>query len=386
MTPVSERDVYEVALLCGGAQRVALAAIAVMPQAGRIAISRTPHRVQVVHCGDGQPAGRAVLDAVPDSGTVLGPVFQDIARPAAVQGPDLPRLAVAGHLPPSAARTAGPFFERPGRAPSLVWAAAGTKVRGTLLAGAGPGLITAISWTWIAFVRACRLAWIFTGDRAELAVYRRLSTRVLTAAAGTGPSEPGSAAGTRPGGGPSAAGSLVTDRPAEGDDMITESAVEWYRFTCPQCLTQWVAHYEVRSFTDDAGTPRSFYRCDGVPCEAPARAQAACPICRHIPVRAELLSQPATDTIPEPPAASRPGQPATRDHHGPVTVWRQFKFKAVISLDPAAQLPATQYPAETHSVMVHASRPGLPGSGRYFPAVIVRDDEQALRPGTAVSS
>ena len=98
----------------------------------------------------------------------------------------------------------------------MVWAAAGTKVPATLLAGSGLGLITAISWTWIAFVRAYRLAWIFTGDRAELAVYRRLSTRVLTAASGTGPSEPGSAAGTRPGGGPSAAGSLVTDRTRRG--------------------------------------------------------------------------------------------------------------------------------------------------------------------------
>ena len=113
---------------------------------------------------------------MPDSGTVPGPVLQDTARPAAVQGPDLPRLAVAGDLTPSAARTAGPFLKRPGPAPSMVWAAAGTNVPGTLLAGSGPGLITAISWTWIAFARAYRLAWMFTGDRAKLAVYRRLST------------------------------------------------------------------------------------------------------------------------------------------------------------------------------------------------------------------
>lgn len=216
MTPVSERDVYEVALLCGGAQRVALAAVAIMTRAGRITISRTPHRVQVVHCGAGQPAGCAVLDAAPDSGKVLGPVFQDIARPAAVQDPDLPQLAVAGHLTLFAARTAGPFLKRPGPAPSTVWAAAGPKVLATLLAGSGLGLITAVSRTWIAFVRAYRLARIFTGDRAELAVYRRLSTRVLTAASRTGPSEPGSAAGTRPGDGPSAAGSPVTDRTRRG--------------------------------------------------------------------------------------------------------------------------------------------------------------------------
>ena len=186
MTPVSERDMFEVALLCGGAQRAALAAVAVMPRDGRITISRTPHRVQVVHRGAGQPAGRAVLDAAPGSGTVLGPVFQDIARPAAVQDPDLPQLAVAGHLTPSAARTAGPFLKRPGRALSMVWAAAGTNVPGTLLAGSGPGLITPVSWTWIAFARAYRLAWIFTGDRAKLAVYR-LSTPVCS------PRQPGPA-------------------------------------------------------------------------------------------------------------------------------------------------------------------------------------------------
>ncbi len=163
--------------------------------------------------------------------------------------------------------------------------------------------------------------------------------------------------------------------------MITESTVEWYRFTCPRCQTQWVAHYEVARFTDDAGQSRSFYRCHGLPCEAPARAESACPICHHAPVRAELLAQPATDTVPEPPATHGPGQPATRRHQGPVTVWRQFRFKAVISLDPAARLPVTQYPAETHSVMVHASRPDLPGSDRYFPAVIARDDGQPLSPG-----
>ena len=161
--------------------------------------------------------------------------------------------------------------------------------------------------------------------------------------------------------------------------MITESTVEWYRFTCPRCQAQWVAHYEVGRFTDDADQSRSFYRCHGLPCEAPARAESACPVCHHAPVRAELLDRAAADMLPEPPAAPLPGPPA--GHHRPMTVWRQFKFKAVISLDPAARLPATQYPAETHSVMVHASRLDLPGSDRYFPAVIARDDEEPLSPG-----
>lgn len=168
--------------------------------------------------------------------------------------------------------------------------------------------------------------------------------------------------------------------------MITENAVEWYRFTCPRCQAQWVAHYEVRSFTDDAGQPRSFYRCDGLPCEAPARTEVACPVCRSAPARAELLSQPAAAAVPEPPPAVSPGQPPARRRQRPMTIWKQFKFRAVISLDaeaqmPAAQVPAREYPAETHSVMVHASAPGVPGSDRYFPAVIARDDEQPLRPG-----
>ena len=163
--------------------------------------------------------------------------------------------------------------------------------------------------------------------------------------------------------------------------MVTESTVEWYRFTCPRCQAQWVAHYEVASFTDDAGQARSFYRCHGLPCEAPARAGTACPICHHAPVRAELLGHAAADTVPEPPATHSPRQPATLRHPGPFTVSRQFMFKAIISLDPEARLPVTQAPAETHSVMVHASRPDLPGSDRYFPAVIVRDDEQPLSPG-----
>jgi hypothetical protein len=170
--------------------------------------------------------------------------------------------------------------------------------------------------------------------------------------------------------------------PAEEDDMIAGTAVEWYRFTCPQCLAQWVAHYEVRRYTDDAGQSRPFYRCHGLPCEAPARAGTACPICHHAPVQAELLDLPATDIVPESPALSRPGQPAVRRSHGPVTGLRQLRFKAIVSLDSGGQqLPATQYPRETHSLMVHASPPDLPGSDRYFPAVIIRDDEEALRPG-----
>jgi uncharacterized protein (TIGR04222 family) len=82
---LSELDVYQVAYLCGGPQRVAVAAVAAMAQDGRIKISRARHRVQAVHGRAGQPVERAVLDAVPASGKVLGPLLEGVARSAAVQ-------------------------------------------------------------------------------------------------------------------------------------------------------------------------------------------------------------------------------------------------------------------------------------------------------------
>ena len=72
MALVSELDVYEIAYLCGGAERAALAAVAAMQQDGRITISRTRHRVQVARRKASQPLERAVLDAVPAAGKVLG--------------------------------------------------------------------------------------------------------------------------------------------------------------------------------------------------------------------------------------------------------------------------------------------------------------------------
>ena len=82
---LSELDVYQVGYLCGGPQRVALAAVAAMAQDGRIKISRARHRVRAVHREAGQPVERAVLDAVPASGKVLGPLLEEVAHSAAVQ-------------------------------------------------------------------------------------------------------------------------------------------------------------------------------------------------------------------------------------------------------------------------------------------------------------
>jgi hypothetical protein len=85
VTSLSELDVYEVAFVCGGPQRVALAAVAAMAQDGRIKISRTRHRVQVVQRRAGPPPEGAVLDAVPASGKVLGPLLEEVARSVAVR-------------------------------------------------------------------------------------------------------------------------------------------------------------------------------------------------------------------------------------------------------------------------------------------------------------
>ena len=84
MTSVSRLDVYEIAYLCGGPERVAMAAVVAMQQDGRIRISPTRHRIQVVHRRASRPVERAVLDAVPASGTVLGPALRDIAKSGAV--------------------------------------------------------------------------------------------------------------------------------------------------------------------------------------------------------------------------------------------------------------------------------------------------------------
>ena len=85
MTSVDELDVYQIAYLCGGAERVALAAVAALQQDGRITISRTRHRVQAAHRRASRPVERAVLDAVPSVGSVLGQVLHDVAHSAAVQ-------------------------------------------------------------------------------------------------------------------------------------------------------------------------------------------------------------------------------------------------------------------------------------------------------------
>src|SRR5580698_9260202 len=99
MASVSELDVYEIAYLCGGAERAALAAVVAVQQDGRIAISRTRHRVQVARRRASQPVERAVLDAVPEARQVLGQLLHDVAHSAAVQEliDGLRREGLVGH-------------------------------------------------------------------------------------------------------------------------------------------------------------------------------------------------------------------------------------------------------------------------------------------------
>lgn len=123
MTSVSELDVYEIAYLCGGAERVALAAVVALQQDGRIKISRTRHRVHVARRRANRPVERAALGAVPDTGKALGQLLHDVANSAAIQelidglrrDGLVGRHSLAGHAHLSAAgRKARTELEDPG--------------------------------------------------------------------------------------------------------------------------------------------------------------------------------------------------------------------------------------------------------------------------------
>lgn len=70
---------------------------------------------------------------------------------------------------------------------------------------------------------------------------------------------------------------------------------------------------------------------------------------------------------------------------------RQMRFRALITLDPAAtrsaplarppRASAQRYLNHTHALMVQALRLHGPGGTRIFPAEICWDDEQPLCPG-----
>lgn len=156
--------------------------------------------------------------------------------------------------------------------------------------------------------------------------------------------------------------------------MIIETAEEWYRFTCANCSTWWIAHYEVSRAADST---QSFYRHHGLPCEAPAHAAAICPTCHHGGVRAELLDHPAVET-----GAHHPASRLSSD--GEIAGWgsKHAKFKILVSLAGPGQQPAAgPYPSGTHSLLVRAPSRQTPRRHRYFPAITFTDDGQPLKPG-----
>jgi hypothetical protein len=92
-------DLYEVAYLCGGPERVALSAVVTMRRDGRIKISPARHRVQATTDDQAShPVERAVLDAAPWPGMGLGSVLDEVAGSAAVRstGDQLCRRGLLG--------------------------------------------------------------------------------------------------------------------------------------------------------------------------------------------------------------------------------------------------------------------------------------------------
>ena len=62
---------------------------------------------------------------------------------------------------------------------------------------------------------------------------------------------------------------------------------------------------------------------------------------------------------------------------------KQFRFRALVTFDSVVRgCPARQYSSGTRALMVHTRRPGETGGHLFFPAVITRDDEKPLQPGT----
>jgi H+-transporting ATPase len=84
------------------------------------------------------------------------------------------KLAVAGHLTLFVARSKRPFLTRPYPAPVLLFAILGTQIVAAMIVGFG-FLVARIPWSYVGFIWAYCLAWVFIEDRAKLHVYRHLA-------------------------------------------------------------------------------------------------------------------------------------------------------------------------------------------------------------------
>lgn len=65
-------DVYELAYICGGPNRVVTVAVLALIDDEQIAISRALHRVRIIRRAPRDEIESAVLDAIPDAGRPLG--------------------------------------------------------------------------------------------------------------------------------------------------------------------------------------------------------------------------------------------------------------------------------------------------------------------------
>lgn len=77
-------NLYEVAYLCGGPERVTMVALVGLHQAGRISISSDCHRVNAVRRASDDEVQAAVLEIVPKVGRVLGLTTLMVAASPAV--------------------------------------------------------------------------------------------------------------------------------------------------------------------------------------------------------------------------------------------------------------------------------------------------------------
>jgi hypothetical protein len=79
-----ELNVHQLAYLCGGPERVALAAVVALYEDGHIAIARARRRVTVLHRDQTDPVRAAVVAAVPQTGRTLGFVLAEVPESGAV--------------------------------------------------------------------------------------------------------------------------------------------------------------------------------------------------------------------------------------------------------------------------------------------------------------
>jgi H+-transporting ATPase len=93
--------------------------------------------------------------------------------PAHIQSLIYIKLAVAGHLTLIVTRTKYPFFSRPFPAPILLIAILGTQAVAAAIVGFGI-LVVRIPWSYVGFVWAYCLIWLFIEDWAKLRVYEHL--------------------------------------------------------------------------------------------------------------------------------------------------------------------------------------------------------------------